>query len=397
MIGSNKQNSNGILVYTTGDFPYGMAPESLVRQMTLGFKNHNVRVKVIRLRGESYGLYNDTEIEVSNFLFSKVTKNELAKFTELIATILLIPFSVLRNVLHHRYNTVILYGVEYFYQIFPFWIICKFLKIKLIRITTDYYRVSTVVPVWWKKPKLWFYNFQFKHFDRYLDGIISLSTYMANMAIANGAKAEKVLVIPHFIDVLGFCEDIEQIKHNDRFRIGYCGTVVDLNGVFDLIEAFLLVHSSYPNTELFIIGNPTGNNLDRIKAMTENIKESVIISGLLSKKEVPKALLSCNVLVNPRKSGIFAEAGFPTKLGEYFATSLPVISTKVGDIKNYFTNKKELILINPDTPVEIAESIIWLMKNYEEAKIIGKSGNTWAIDNLDYMKNTNKILKFVQL
>lgn len=389
-------NINGVLVYTTGDFPYGMAPESLVRQMTLGFKNHKVRVKVIRLRGETYGHDNDTDIEVSNFLFNRVTKNELTKFTELIATMLLIPFSVLGNVWHQRYNAVILYGVEYFYQIFPFWIICKLLKVKLIRITTDYYRVSTVVPVWWKKPKLWFYNFQFRHFDKYLDGIVSLSTYMANMAITNGAKAEKVLVIPHFIDVLGFCEDIEPFKHNDRFRIGYCGTVVDLNGVFDLIEAFLLVHSNYPNTELYIIGNPTGDNLDRINAMTENIKDSVIITGLLSKKMVPKALLTCNVLINPRKSGVFAEAGFPTKLGEYFATSLPVISTKVGDIKGYFTNMRELLLINPDTPTELAESISWLINSTEEAKIIGKAGNSWAIANLDYVKNTEKILSFIQ-
>ena len=386
-----------VLIYTRGDFPYGMAPESLVRQMALGLKFHNVKLKVIRLRGQSYNYDNDTSIEVSNFMLPRVPNTEIAKFIELICTIFLVPFSIIRNNIKNRPDAVILYGVEYFYLIFPFWLACKLSRIKLIRITTDFYRESAITPVWWKKPKLFFYRFQFKHFDKYLDGIVSLSRYMSEFALKNGVNPEKITIIPHFIDSEEFCKGIIANQQSDKTRIGFCGTANELNGIYDLIEAFKIVHAGHPKIELLIIGEPNPGDKIKINNMIAPFGDTVKITGLLSRSEVPAALMSCHILVNPRKSGLFAEAGFPTKLGEYFSTGIPVVATCVGDIKSYFKDKHELMLVNPDQPDEIAYSIGFLIKNTNEATQIGIRGKEWAKSNLDYKANTAKLLKFVQL
>lgn len=387
--------TNGILIYTTGDFPYGMAPESLVRQMALGLQSHEVKLKVIRLRGQHYHYNNDTGIETSDFFLPRLTTSEIVKIIELFAFLFLISFSVIKNKIINKSDAVILYGVEYFYLIFPFWIACQLTRTKLIRITTDYYKESTVVPVWWKKPKLFFYKFQFAHFDKYLDGIVSLSSFMAEFALQNGVSPKKVIVIPHFIDTEGFCNGITPGTPSGKSRIGFCGSPNKSNGIYDLIEAFKIVYDEYPNAELFIIGEPTSNDKNDIENSIGPVKDSVKISGLLTRREVPEALLTCHILVNPRISGQFAEAGFPTKLGEYFSTGLPVIATSVGDIKNYFTDKQELLLVSPDKPSELANAIIFLLKNDEISHQIGQRGYEWAKANLDYKTNTSKLLEFI--
>lgn len=391
-----ESQNNFFLIYTTGDFPYGMAPENLVRQMSLGLQYHKTRVKVVRVRGKSYNQNNNTGVESSDLLFKIRVSNEIIKVIEFIGILFAIPISLIRNYFKQKPDVVILYGVEYFYFVLPFWILSRILKFKIIRIVTDYYKKSTIVPVWWKKPKLFFYQLQFKKFDKYLDGIVSLSNYMSDYAKKNGVNPDKVIVIPHFIDIAGFCRG-KSINHNPQlFRIGYCGTIVSTNGIYDLIEAFRIIHNKYPNTELLIIGQQASTEKIKIIDLITPFNGAAKITGLLNAEDVSNALLTCNVLVNPRKPSLAAEAGFPTKLGEYFATGIPVIATRVGDLKNYFLHEQELMLVNPDQPKEIVDAIMFLLKNSNKAQEIGIKGFEWGKTNLDYKKNTYKLLEFIK-
>lgn len=384
-----------LIIYTTGDFPYGMAPENLVRQMALGLVSHKVSLKIIRLRGKWYNFQNETGIEAANLLLTKVPKTEAGKIIELLTFLFLVPISIIKNKFKYKSDAILLYGVEYFYLIFPYWIACKMFGIKLIRITTDYYKESSIVPVWWKRPKLYFYRFQFKHFDKYLDGIVSLSSYMAEYAAQCGVKKERIIIVPHFIDIEGFSKGIPKIPKTTKTRIGFCGSPTEANGILDLIEAFRLVYEMYPESELLIIGEPTHRIKSIILQMTAALRDTVKITGLLSRDAVPAELLTCSILVNPRKSGVSAEAGFPTKLGEYFSCRIPVVATRVGDLKYYFKDKKELVLVNPDHPAEIAEAISYLISNPDKARGIGTKGYEWAKDNLDYQANSAKLLEFI--
>jgi len=386
---------SSVIIYTSGDFPYGMAPENLVRQLALGLNCNNVKVKVVRFRGATYNYSNNTGIECTNLLFSRRVKGEVLKLLELLLIFFAIPISVVRNYFKHKPNAIVLYGIEYFYFILPFWIISKLLRVKILRFITDYYKVSTIVPVWWKKPKLLFYQLQFKYLDKRLDAIITLSQYMAEYSRKNGVLNSRIITLPHFIDVVGFCDTAKQTHTNSKLRIGYCGTISESNGIFDLVQAFTDVHSKFSNTELIIIGEPSINDRHRIEKMLEGYPSSYSITGLMSRDQIPEALLSCNILVNPRRSGVFAEAGFPTKLGEYFSTKLPVISTRVGDIRSFFTDKNELVLVDADSPLQLSQAIIYLIENVTEAERIGINGYSWAVQNLDYRANTKKLIEFV--
>src|SRR5690554_2818818 len=189
-----------IVLLTTGCFPYGGAPETIVRNMAKGLQENHNQVEVVRFRGKRFNYDNDLNIKSSDYLFSKPFKNEFSKFIELIISIAYIPFFVFQRKFISKDEAIILYGFEYSYHIAPLIIFSKLLKIKCVRFITDSYRKTTIMPVWWKYPKYFSYMRQIRIYDKYLDGVVVLSNFLLKQSIKNGVKQNKITLIPHFIE-----------------------------------------------------------------------------------------------------------------------------------------------------------------------------------------------------
>jgi glycosyltransferase involved in cell wall biosynthesis len=389
---SKQKCKKNISVYTTSDFPTGGAPENFVRQMAIGLVENEAEVRIIRLRGRTYGGENYTRIHSSNFLFCKTPKNEIIKIIELLLIIFYTPFSVLVDKLINKTDVILLYGIEYSYNNIPFLITSKLLKIKIFRIITDYYGMKSIVPIWWKTPKQFFYYLQFKYIDKWMDGLIVLSSFLEKNAIRNNVNPHKIILLPNFID-LSFSDF--SINESTIVRIGFFGSSTIERGFYDLLEAFKIVHQKHSNTLLIISGILPEGIISALKPHLAGLNNEVQFTGYLSNEELHRMQQSCDILVNPPKITIGSEAGFPTKLGEYFAKRKPVVSTKTGDIKSYFTDKNELVLVEPDNPGSLANGIIYLIENKLNAQQIGINGYNWAKENLDYKSNSIRLLKFI--
>ena len=123
--------------------------------------------------------------------------------------------------------------------------------------------------------------------------------------------------------------------------------------------------------------------------------KNIIFTGKLTASEVSSELQKCKILVNPRRLGISADSGFPTKIGEYFAAKKTVVATKVGDLGLYFKDKDELIFAEPNKPISICNAIDYALQNQDFALQIAKRGNEWAINNLDFKNNSKKLIEFI--
>jgi glycosyltransferase involved in cell wall biosynthesis len=388
--------ASNIDIYTKSGFPFGLAPENFVRQMAFGLKSNEQNIKVVICKGQpTNSRQNDTNVPSSFLFFKSTSKNEITKAFELFGFFFMTPFSILNRKIINKTNIIILYGIDYFYLIFPIWVLTRILNIKLIRIATDIYHKKTVASVWWKWPKWYFYKLQSNWFDTKLDGIVCVSSYLYNHYLEQKAEIKKLIIIPHFIDLESFATTHQTENNSTNTRIGFCGTALLANGIIELIDATLRIVKNNQNFELLMIGEIPENLKDQIEKMILNHESHFVFVGRKTNNEIPSLLNSCDILVNPRRSGVFAEAGFPTKLGEYFATSKPIVATAVGDLKHYFDNGNQLILVNPDSSEAIVEGITLLLKDPMQAKIIGKNGFNWAKENLDYKNNAKKLITFL--
>jgi glycosyltransferase involved in cell wall biosynthesis len=389
-------NHFSLSIYTSGGFPYGGPSENFVRMMALGLRRINLYVNIKLLRGNIRNENsNDTGIEAKPVLFYYKPSKEVIKFLEIIILFFFVPFCILSDKRKCKTDAIILYGIDYLYYIIPFLIVSKLLGIKLYRVITDDYIYDTLVPVWWKRPKYYFLEFQAKRIDKHLSGIICLSNYLKQKCLLNGIKDDKILIIPHFIDLEQF-RSAAAIK--EEFRIGYCGAIVPENGIFILLKAFEIIYKRYNNIQLMILGDIKAlndNDLLLFNDISKKYRHNILIEGEVKYADVPAKLGSCQILVNPRISGKRANAGFPTKLGEYLACSRAVVTTRVGDMSQYFNDKSELMLAEPDSPESIAEKLIWLIENPIQRVQISRKGLEWCINNLHYIKSAEKLADFI--
>lgn len=381
-----------ISILTTSDFPYYGAPENFVRQMSLGIKFNDADVEVIKFWGERYHKINDTNVTCTNYLFEKPFRNELLKFFEIICQIIFIPIFVYRRKYKKNDSVLLLYGLDRLYFNLPLIIFCSVFRLKCYRIITEIYPNYEIAKYWWRAPNILFNQLQLKYIDRYMDGIIVLTKFLYDTCVSNSVKKEKLLLIPNFIKL----DNHEGVPFKiSKFRIGFAGSPTLENGIIDLVDAFSILRIKFKiDLELVIIGDIKEEILSLINKYNFNVKD-IHLTGLLNIDDVVTELNKCSVLVNPRRKSILAQSGFPTKIGEYFGTKKPVVTTRLGDLADYFADKVEVIFSEPDNPLSLAESIMFVYENERLGLDIGKNGYNWALTYLEFRKNSKKLIEFI--
>ena len=389
-----------ISILTTSDFPYGGAPENFVREMVKGINsiNRDIGLEIIRFWGDRYNYYNDTNIQCTNYLFKKPFNNKYLKFFELIFQIFYSPLFLIKIRFYNKSKYLLLYGVDRAYIVFPLLLFSKILGIKCYRVITEIYQAKDYASIWWRKPLLFFNTIQIKCFDRFLDGLIVLSSYLKKLCINNRVKESNICLIPHFISFENNIKYTELNIERDTFKIVYSGSITYENGVLDLIEAFLYLKKNNKITDasLTILG---GKNYSLVPLDREMFLEEfdVKFTGNLQIEEVFGYLRSASLLVNPRREGVLADSGFPTKIGEYFSTKVPVLSTKVGDLALYFHDGVELYFSLANNPELLSDKINYIYENEKKSIQVGMNGYNWGKINLDNVSNARKLLNFMKI
>ena len=73
----------------------------------------------------------------------------------------------------------------------------------------------------------------------------------------------------------------------------------------------------------------------------------------------------------------------------------PVVVTSVGDIPLFLENGVSAYLSEPSNVEAFAEKLLWVINNYEEAKIIGAQGAAVAKKCFNSAIETKKLADFI--
>lgn len=398
---------NKIVILSDTNFPYGSPAANYLRNFSMGLKCHSkYDIEVWLQSGNSRpdcnfikkrkGFIKDISfIYIGGFIIRPrkiigMLLDDLIGFLNSILKVLKEKKSI---------NTIVVYNNSSIRIIFPL-LICKLLKIKIIKIVPEWYEKSSIVTSYMKYFKWWDFILGIKKTNLIFDGLIVLSYYFYEYYISLKYDPQKITILPNLVDIDEFAINIQK-KEEKNLIIGYSGTPVKKDGIIDLLNAFKLLLEKHSYVTLLIIGDisqkkTTIPHLKR-KAREINIPENRIkFTGLVDFEKIPGLLKSCDILVLSRPSGQFAEAGFPTKVGEYLACIKPVVLTKIGDIPRYFVDKFNAILVEPDSPESISEGLIYLVEHPDKSREIANEGYKWAKLNLEYKTVMAKVLLFMQ-
>lgn len=400
-----------IVIITYGNFPYGEAAANLLRNFASALDKSGNQVEIILPNGESKRTVHQTNpqnyqrsyslghIKYRYLGYRFHPENKTGKFLALIRSFIS-PLNFLINIKSKKNETlVILYDIS-------FTIVLPVLISRLIKRTSailiipefyDHYQYPR-----FSKGRMNWYNFYLgiRFFAKYFDGYIVLSTFLKKYVQEKLQINKPVYLMPNLVNPEAFNPNNDQIFLQNKITIGYVGTPSIKDGVMDLIEAFSKLFPKHLNIHLLIIGDlPLGNSiLPPLKKFAKElgIMDAITFTGLVSKDKVAELLSSCQILALTRPNSIVSEAGFPTKLGEYFACKKPVLLTSVGDMKLYFNDEVHVKFAIPGNVSSIADGLEKLILNENLRLIIAENAYKWMQQNLSYHNRSKYLNDFIK-
>lgn len=131
----------------------------------------------------------------------------------------------------------------------------------------------------------------------------------------------------------------------------YSGTLTEVGGIKMLLEAFRRIDK--PEFRLWITGK---GNLEAEVVKAARADSRISYLGFLTYPEYQKVVSQAMVLVNPRLSKYPENRyNFPSKLLEYLASGVPVITTATADVGEDYADKA--FILWDETPQSLASLI----------------------------------------
>jgi glycosyltransferase involved in cell wall biosynthesis len=199
---------------------------------------------------------------------------------------------------------------------------------------------------------------------RLFDGALVISDYLWLYMKRRMRHGAGLLKVPILVDVKQFSSSQPHSPHLGRY-LAYCGSLLEhKDGVGYLMAAFATIANDFPDLTLVLIGDSI--KVSQIPAYRQyaeqlSISRRVVFTGMVARSELPAHLANASILVLARPTSRQAEAGFPTKLGEYLATGKPVLVTKTGEIASYLADGLNVFFAPPDDVSAFAERLRYIL------------------------------------
>jgi len=222
---------------------------------------------------------------------------------------------------------------------------------------------------------------------RRFDLVVAITRYLAEYARPYLRPEADVIVLPIMVD----CDEYEPDgpPRSDPRLIVYVGMLNERkDGVETLMKAFSRIAADFPNVSLRLVGDSDDARVSNVPAFRRTAEalgtsDRVEFTGQVLRAEIPRHLRDASVLVLARPSSQQAEAGFPTKLGEYLASGRPVVVTRTSDIAEYLVDGDNAYLVQPDDADALTAKLREVLADPDSAAV-GAAGRRVAEKRFDY-------------
>lgn len=205
--------------------------------------------------------------------------------------------------------------------------------------------------------------------------VVTVSEYVRKYLVKEKRiPANKVVSIPTGVDLEWFAPDTVKSVPKEVLSIPNDAPIVGTIAIFrrkkghhTLLDAIPLVLKKIPNARFVFVGDgPQRENIER-KIAELRIANNVILLGL--RNDIPQILKTIELFVLPT-----LQEALGTSFLEAMAMRRPVIGTRVGGVPEVVKEGVSGILVEPEDPVALADTIIGLLNDKGQMKRMGDAG-----------------------
>lgn len=214
-----------------------------------------------------------------------------------------------------------------------------------------------------------------------------------NTMINLGISPRKIKFITFGVDIQKFKPSPEKKDFRKKLRLPNSKIVVStrfLTSVHDIetfIKAIPGVLREISDVKFVIIGNGPQKEYLMNLAKRLGIFNAIKFAGKVSEEEMSLYLKSADIYVSTSLS----ESGLAASTAEAMACELPVINTDTGDIRLWIKDGEGGFIVPTKNPEVLAEKIVYLLKNDDERKKLGKNNRKVIEERNNYYKEMEKM------
>lgn len=157
--------------------------------------------------------------------------------------------------------------------------------------------------------------------------------------------------------------------------VAYFGSLALQNHPVDLLlDAFVQVHRSRPETRLLVIGG--GDDLALLQKMADGLGLGgvALFTGHVAQTALPELLALATVTVDPVHDNSVASARSPLKVFESLALGIPVVTADVGDRAELLQQGAAGVLVTPGDADALAHGILSVLGDEERRAAMSQAG-----------------------
>ena len=225
----------------------------------------------------------------------------------------------------------------------------------------------------------------FRYFFFYSDCIIVLSDNAKQSLLKWGYKGEIIrettLVDKNLVESVTSLELIskyEKVLETKKLKILFLSRLEKRKGIYEIIDAFKALKNTVTSFELRLTICGDGLELENIKNKVRNEGiHDINITGFVSGMKKKVQFEESDLFVFPSHG-----EGMPNAVLEAMGFGLPVITTAVGGIMDFFVNEKHGYLIEKGNYMDIVHKIIMIIESGGKLKEF--SINNYELANKEF-------------
>jgi glycosyltransferase involved in cell wall biosynthesis len=179
-------------------------------------------------------------------------------------------------------------------------------------------------------------------------------------------------------------------KATQGINILYLGNVSKAKGVWEVLKAYELLRSQHGLENLKCIMAGEGQELEALKNYSRDNDLRIEFPGYVRERGKVEAFQNAHLYVFPSMHG----EGMPTSVLEAMAFGLPVITTRVGGLPDFFEDGKMGLFLDNRDPEHIAEKVKYLLERPELMQEMSKYNFEYAKEHF-YASNVAKRLETI--
>jgi glycosyltransferase involved in cell wall biosynthesis len=254
-----------------------------------------------------------------------------------------------------------------------------------------------------KKRITYFEFFTYKFFHSFLKFRLLMSNALVEYYNSEFSNKPDNLILNtivsiDFVKACQACFISDDSFFNSKIVLVYMGNMeLAKDNVDNIIKAISLLNKEFPGIQLHLYGEPKPDDLEIINSLISRLElmNNIFLKGKVFRDRIPKILSEASLLVSSQPNSFRAKGGFPTKLGEYWASSRPVLFTDVGELSLFIKDGFNGFLVVPDNPKEYALKTKFILNNMNLGTLVGRNGYNELISRYVSQEVTRHIASYI--